>query len=76
MNICRTDNTKTVVGALLVGAAIGAALGLLFAPAKGSDTRQTISDKSDDIAESVKEKFNDLVDSFKKEAKDAQEKMA
>ncbi len=36
------------------GLAAGAVLGILFAPEKGSTTRQQISDKGEDIFESVK----------------------
>ena len=36
-----SDNGK-VIGALVLGAAAGAALGILFAPTKGSDLRHKI----------------------------------
>jgi gas vesicle protein len=36
------DNSKVLVG-LLVGLAAGTALGLLFAPEKGSETRDRLS---------------------------------
>jgi gas vesicle protein len=37
------DNTKVVV-ALLAGLAAGAALGILFAPEKGTETRDKLSE--------------------------------
>ncbi len=42
----------------LIGFSTGLLIGLLFAPAKGSETRETISDRGRDL----KNKFNDLVD--------------
>ncbi len=44
---------------LLIGFTTGLIVGLLFAPAKGSETRETISNRGRDL----KNKFNDLVDS-------------
>jgi gas vesicle protein len=48
------DNSKVVI-ALLAGLAAGAALGLLFAPEKGSETRDKLSDSLKDLGESIKE---------------------
>ena len=45
---------------LLIGFSAGLLLGILFAPAKGSETRESISGKGRDL----KDKFNDLVDSI------------
>lgn len=50
---------KVVLGAL-AGLAIGAIAGILFAPEKGSTTRQQIMDKSDDLADDLKAKFDQL----------------
>ncbi|MDI9256085.1 MULTISPECIES: YtxH domain-containing protein [Flavobacterium] len=44
--------------ALLAGAAIGVGIGILFAPDKGSKTREKIKNSLDDLKEEVKSKFN------------------
>ena len=45
----KTKNTGKQIGALLVGAAIGGTLGVLFAPEKGSVTRKKLMEKTDEI---------------------------
>ena len=45
---------------ILIGFTAGLLVGILFAPAKGSDTRETISRRGKEL----KDQFNDLVDSI------------
>lgn len=77
------DNSKVLVG-LLVGLAAGAALGLLFAPEKGSDTRDKLNESLKDLGDSIKDKaaeeINNLaslkdkvVDSIKSKLRDKEE---
>ena len=77
------DNSKVLVG-LLVGLAAGAALGLLFAPEKGSDTRDKLSESLKDLGDSIKDKAADeinnltslkdkVVDSIKSKLRNADE---
>ncbi len=54
---------KVILG-VLVGVAAGAALGVLFAPDKGSETRRKIVEAGEDYADAVKEKFNQMVDNM------------
>lgn len=63
-----SNNTGKLIGALLLGAAVGGALGLLFAPDKGSETRKKLLTKGDDLTNGLKGKFNDFVGEVKKEA--------
>jgi len=44
--------------ALLAGAAVGVGLGILFAPDKGSKTREKIKDGFDDLKDQTKDKFS------------------
>ncbi|MGY6562825.1 MAG: YtxH domain-containing protein [Luteibaculaceae bacterium] len=79
---------KTIFG-FLAGAAIGASLGILFAPDKGSKTRKKlkrkardIKDSAVDLGEELQDKFEEVVDDFKekfdslkKDAEDLKEKL-
>lgn len=54
---------KVLLG-LLAGIAIGATLGILFAPGKGSDTRKKIYKKGEDYSDSLQEKFDEFLESI------------
>lgn len=58
---------------VLVGITAGAALGILFAPQKGSNTRRKIVRKGEDLVDTlddkVNEKFDELVDAFNRKVK-------
>jgi gas vesicle protein len=60
-------NTNKLLGAVIIGAAIGGVLGVLFAPDKGSETRRKISEKGHDLSDAVKDKLNRIADKFRKE---------
>lgn len=60
-------NSGKVLLGFIVGVAVGAVLGVLFAPAKGSVTRKRITRKGTEYAEDVKEKFNEYIDALTEE---------
>lgn len=62
------DNSKLLV-ALLAGVAAGAALGILFAPDKGTDTRDRLTDALRNLGDTIRDRaaeeiegLNDLKD--------------
>lgn len=63
---------KALLG-VLAGIAAGAALGVLFAPDKGANTRKNISRKGEDLADAIndkiEEKFDELTDTILGKAK-------
>jgi gas vesicle protein len=70
-------NSGKVLTGILAGFAVGAVVGILFAPDKGSATRQKIADKKDDYIDELKAKYDELRDtvrgkyeSVKRNAKD------
>lgn len=62
------NNTSKVLVALAAGAVAGAVLGILFAPARGEETRGTIIKKGKQFAEDISNKFKSAADSMKEEA--------
>jgi gas vesicle protein len=55
-------NTGKTVLAVLAGIAAGAALGILIAPEKGSETRKKILQKGGDLANLVNDKLDQKFD--------------
>jgi len=57
------DSSKVLVG-LLAGLAAGAALGLLFAPEKGIETRDKLSQSLKDLGDSIKDRAADEINNL------------
>jgi len=55
-----------IVGAFVVGGLIGAALGILFAPKAGKETRAEIGEWIDETKEKAKEKLEKLEEEIKR----------
>ena len=68
------ETSYKLIGALLLGAVIGAGLGILFAPDKGSETRKKLLAKSGGLGDALKEKFNNLLSEVKTEVETAESK--
>jgi gas vesicle protein len=57
---------KIIIG-VLAGATVGAALGILFAPDKGSVTRKKLRKKSSKYVDKLENEFNEFIDSITRE---------
>ena len=55
------DNGK-IVTALLAGLAAGAVLGIIFAPEKGSETREKVNESLADLTDAIKERAEEQFD--------------
>lgn len=60
-----SNNTGNTLLALLTGAAIGAGIGILFAPDKGSKTRGKIKDGFDDAKHELKNRLDHASEELK-----------
>ncbi|HTB53489.1 MAG TPA: YtxH domain-containing protein [Ferruginibacter sp.] len=65
--------SKKILAAVLLGVAAGAIAGILFAPDKGSVTREKIKEAGEDLKNNLKEKVNEFVDSVKEKYESAKE---
>lgn len=59
------ESTGKAILGFLVGAATGAALGILFAPDKGTKTRKRIARQAEDISSNVRDSVNENIDDLK-----------
>lgn len=57
-----SNTTLKVIAGFLGGALVGAALGILFAPDKGSQTRHKIAEGAGDMASDLKNKMKHQAD--------------
>ena len=55
----QNSKAKLVVGSLLIGTVIGATIGVLFAPHKGSKTRKNIANSMNNSAEKFKKEMEE-----------------
>lgn len=54
-----SDSSNTILG-ILAGTAIGAVVGILFAPDKGTNTRKKLVEQSNQLIEDVSEKSTEI----------------
>ena len=60
--------TSNLLVGFIAGAAVGAVLGVLYAPAKGSRTRQRIREDADELGERTCEAVTERIDGIRREA--------
>ncbi len=57
-----SNDSGKVIGALIIGAAVGAVLGILFAPDKGSEIRKKLLNQTGDLTDLLKEKLTSVIE--------------
>ncbi len=70
------NSTGSFIVGLLSGAALGAAIGILFAPDKGEATRDRLTKRAEDMKEDFDDRFDDLKDYVNETLGDMKEKLA
>ena len=67
------ETTGKVVGALLLGTVVGAALGVLLAPNKGTKTQSLIVDGAKNLAGDLRHKVMSEIDALRGKVEDLEE---
>jgi gas vesicle protein len=68
MESTNKSNTGQLIGALILGVLVGATLGVLFAPDKGSNTRAKLTHGAQGLAEELKNKVKTEAESLQDKA--------
>lgn len=72
-SIAMKSETGNIMLAALAGAVVGAGVGILFAPDKGSNTRKKIKDKVDETRHDLTERITHAKDELTRTAKEKKE---
>ncbi|MDR3307185.1 MAG: YtxH domain-containing protein [Endomicrobium sp.] len=70
-----SNNNKDTLFAFILGGLIGAALGILYAPKSGKETRRDIKRFSEDVADTVKDLGEDLTEKGRKIYEEGKDKI-
>jgi gas vesicle protein len=71
-----SNDTGKLIGVLVIGALVGAALGVLFAPDKGCITRKKLMGGAKDLADDIKEKMMEEANVFRARADELESMVA
>jgi gas vesicle protein len=69
------SNTSNTLLGILTGAIAGAAIGILYAPDKGVNTRKKITEEAHDYKDIIVEKSSEIKDTVMNSAKDKKESL-
>ncbi|MDP2238292.1 MAG: YtxH domain-containing protein [Bacteroidales bacterium] len=69
-------NSEKIILGVLAGLAVGVILGVLFAPKKGSVTRDKIAGKIADLTDELKDKYEDILTGFVQKIDTVKENMS
>jgi gas vesicle protein len=71
-----SDRNDTGLALFLTGLAVGAALGVLLAPASGAETRKKIGERVRSLRDEAEEEFNEGLEKVRSEFPDNQDRYA
>ena len=71
-----SDRNDTGLALFLTGLAVGAALGVLLAPASGAETRRKIGEKVRSVRDEAEEEFSEGIDKIRTELPERKDRYA